>query len=195
MTLFAARLLSILAYPYLLVVSGSFLVLFKRTNDLWTSFIWTLTVIGFTAIVLIFELVGMRMGMFSNFDISKRTQRTPFYLFVLLILSAFIITAFAFHAPIWILEGSMGGFIGISIMVLVNRKVKASIHLASLSSLLLTAAFLYGSIFYFALLLIPLVAWSRVKMKRHTVSETIYGAILGFVITLSAYAVIQYLHL
>lgn len=194
MMLILAHILSALSFPYVLAAPGSFLVLFKQTNDLWISFLWA-TVIGlFTILILVFELVGMKMGKFSNFDISKRKQRTPFYLFVLLVLSAFIITVFVFRGPIELFQGGLATFIGISIILLVNKKKKASVHVASVSGLLLTVAYMYGNLFYLILLLIPVIAWARVKTKNHTVSETLWGALVGFIITLIAYIVVKYIH-
>lgn len=36
------------------------------------------------------------------------------------------------------------------------------------------------------LLIVPLVAWSRVRLRRHTIAQTIVGALLGFVIFFAA---------
>lgn len=191
MTLFLARLISFISHPYVLIVFGTYIVLIKETGNLHTAIVWTFAALIFNLIVLVFELIGIKKGLFSNFDISKRKQRTPFFLFVLLILAAFMITAYLFNAPIGIIQEVLGGFIGISIILLVNRKVKASIHLAVSSSLLLTIVLLYGNIYLWALLFIPAVAWSRVKLRRHTVRETVYGAGLGLGLTALGFVMIS----
>lgn len=193
MTFILARIVSFFSYPYLLIPPGSFLILLKETNNISSAAAGTFFVICFTLIIFLFELIGLRMGFFSNFDISKRNQRTTFYLFVLLMLGASVIAGLTLRVPAELSAAAVGLFVGVSLMFLVNRKIKASIHLATISGLLLTVTFLYGSYFYFALLLIPLIAWSRVKTKKHTVSETIAGVILGVIITAITYAMVQYI--
>jgi len=47
----------------------------------------------------------------------------------------------------------------------------------------------YKGYFFLLLILIPLLAWARIKTKEHTPTETIIGSILGVVITLIVYAV------
>lgn len=194
MTLFAARLTSFLSYPYIIIPLGAFFIFLKRSGSVPYSLLWTSIVVVFVMIILAFELIGLKLGMFSNFDISKRPQRTSFYTFVLLLLSAGIVAAFALQVSREIVLVGVAVFVGIALMLLVNKKVKASIHVASISALLLTVAFLYGSYFYAILLLIPLIAWSRVKTKKHKISETIAGGILGVFITVLSYAMVQYIH-
>ena len=51
---------------------------------------------------------------------------------------------------------------------------------------------LYGGIFWALLLIAPLVAWSRVKLKKHEPLETIVGGLVGIIIVLMLYVVVKY---
>ena len=54
---------------------------------------------------------------------------------------------------------------------IVNRKIKASVHLAVFSAFAAVLGILYGGIFWGLVLLIPVVAWSRIKLKRHKIHK------------------------
>lgn len=193
MTLLTARIISFLSYPYIIIPPGVFFIFLKQSGSTSYAFMWSIIAVVFVMVILAFELIGLKLGMFSNFDISRRKQRTSFYTFLLLLLSAGIVTAFALQVSREIISVGIAAFIGIALMFIVNRKVKASLHVASISALLLTVAFLYGSYFYAMLLFIPLIAWSRVKTKKHKISETVAGGILGIFITVLSYAMVQYI--
>jgi len=45
-----------------------------------------------------------------------------------------------------------------------------------------------------SLLLIPLVAWSRVFLKKHTMREAIAGGLLGSVVTIATFIIGVYLY-
>ncbi len=74
-------------------------------------------------------------------------------------------------------------------------KIKASIHVAGISAFILSMAILYGGFSYIAMILIPIIAWARVQVHRHTIPEVLIGGFLGIFLTLFSYLVIQYLHL
>jgi membrane-associated phospholipid phosphatase len=42
-----------------------------------------------------------------------------------------------------------------------------------------------------SLLIVPLIAWSRVRLRRHTLLQTVVGALLGFSVFLIALSLMQ----
>ncbi len=82
---------------------------------------------------------------------------------------------------------------GAIIFEMVNKKLKASIHVAAVSAFLCVLALLYGGLFLFLPLLIPVIAWSRIHMKRHTFSEAVVGGSVGVGITIIIYLVVEYI--
>lgn len=53
---------------------------------------------------------------------------------------------------------------------------KISIHMEGVTALALTGLLAVGTNLFFLIFLIPLVAWARVYLKAHTMSEVVYGA-------------------
>ncbi|MDO8658482.1 MAG: hypothetical protein Q7K55_07100, partial [Candidatus Levybacteria bacterium] len=80
---------------------------------------------------------------------------------------------------------SFGIILGILVFNLVNYYTKASIHTGVACAFVISIGFLYGFSFFLGFLwIIPLIAWSRIITKNHTVKETILGGFLGGIITL-----------
>ena len=70
---------------------------------------------------------------------------------------------------------------------IINNWIKASMHVATITSLIVALAIVYGGYFYLLLLVIPLMGYIRVRAKRHTVAETIAGGIFGSSLSLLMY--------
>ena len=98
---------------------------------------------------------------------------------------------FLFDAPAILFIVTFGIILGILCASIVNNWIKASMHVAAITALLTTAAIVYGGLYYLLLFLIPLVAYIRVKAKRHTTPETIAGAIFGGLLSLLMYLMVR----
>ena len=101
---------------------------------------------------------------------------------------------FWFGGPRILLIGLGALLFGIFLAEIINKKIKASIHLAVFVSFGIIAGILYGGIFWLFLILAPVVAWSRVKLKRHILPETIAGTVLGASLVIGSYFIIKYLY-
>jgi membrane-associated phospholipid phosphatase len=58
---------------------------------------------------------------------------------------------------------------------------KISLHAAAAAGAATMAWALLGTGLPF-LLTVPLIAWSRIRLRRHTLAQTVLGALLGFVV-------------
>ena len=105
----------------------------------------------------------------------------------------YFISVMVFHGPNILIVGIVGLIMTLLTMSLINTKVKASIHVATISAMIFAVGIFYGGIQLLWLLLIPLVAWSRVKIHRHTIREVAIGAIVGSALTLLMYFVFKYM--
>jgi len=63
---------------------------------------------------------------------------------------------------------------------------KISFHAGIISAAVTTAVILGGYSTWPVTLLVPLVGWSRVRLRRHTPRQVLYGSLLGMLITLFA---------
>ena len=86
-----------------------------------------------------------------------------------------------------------GIFLSIFVLSIINTYIKASIHVASIAALIFSFNILYNGFFLLLLFLIPLIAWSRLKVHRHTMQEVIAGLLVGIFIPLVVYLVFKVL--
>jgi membrane-associated phospholipid phosphatase len=68
---------------------------------------------------------------------------------------------------------------------------KVSGHLAVLSAFLTFAVLVEGWIFLGSFILLPLLAWARIKTKNHTLSQTILGSAIGILTTVIIYVIVK----
>jgi membrane-associated phospholipid phosphatase len=73
------------------------------------------------------------------------------------------------------------------IVLCITLRWKISMHCAAAGAAAAVMWALVGTPFPL-LIGVPLIAWSRVRLRRHTVAQTIAGALLGFVVFMAAFA-------
>jgi membrane-associated phospholipid phosphatase len=98
-----------------------------------------------------------------------------------------------FGGPKVLLYSLLGLLMGVVFASIINTKIKASIHLAVYSAFGLVVGFFYGGFFWGVILLAPVVAWSRIILKRHRPLETFVGTLLGAFIVIALYLVVKYI--
>ena len=133
---------------------------------------------------------------FSDFDISHKEQRVKFYMIIFVIGATYLFAALYFKGiffPLSII--SLGIVLGLIIFAFVSHYVKASIHVAVSSAFVATIALLYrnGSITEVGWI-VPLVAWARITLKRHTFSEVFVGGVLGVAIAAITFILGKYIY-
>lgn len=164
-----------------------FFLVYKTTSNINSSIIWTVYTFIFLLLVLLFMVYGVRKGIFTDLDASRRDQRFLLYLFSVCLGIVYIAGLYVFFAPIILKVMAVGMLIGLITASIVNTKIKASIHTATLSGLVMGLVLGYGKYFIILFLLIPILGQSRISLKRHTLPEIIAGWILGSLISLGIY--------
>lgn len=129
----------------------------------------------------IYVVALMKMGVFQNFHVSDRRQRK--YLFPVLI-ACFAITVFL----LWrdpaigrlVVATLAFGLPNIVVIALISLRFKVSLHCAGIGGMLPTVAYPFGLV---GLLVggasLILTAWSRVRLREHSLAEVVAGSILG----------------
>lgn len=178
---FLGPLFILLPVPYILVerVSQNYLYALK----------WTVFSYAFILAVALFIIIGVLLGVFSNFDVSKRGQRPLLFSFSAFAMFCYLLSLLILDGPKILFLALFGIVLGLIIFAVVNKWIKASIHVATATSVILLIGIVYKGYFFFLLFLIPLLAWARVMIKEHTPLETIIGSVLGAVLTLIVYTV------
>lgn len=186
MKLLVAQLLSYIFNPFIFFVLMPYIIIYRETGSNLYALKWGIFSFFFILIGFFVLAYGRRKGIFSDFDLSKREERAKFYTLLWPLLVTYLLSSVFFKGvffPLSII--AFGIILGLIIFELVNTRVKASIHMGVLTAFIVTISFLYTTKFLiFGAICIPILGWSRIFLKRHTLQEVIIGTILGAIITL-----------
>jgi hypothetical protein len=186
-----AYFISFILNPLFVLVFLPFFIVYRATYSFVSAISWTAYSFLFLLVVGLFMLYGVKIKLFSDLDISRREERPLFFLFLILMGIIYISGLFMLDAPVILKAMAIGMMVGVFVVSIVNMKIKASLHLAILSALILGVFLGYGGYTILFFLLIPLIAWARVKIRRHTPLETVVGWIVGSVVSWGIYSYIR----
>jgi membrane-associated phospholipid phosphatase len=124
-----------------------------------------------------------KKGSVDSMDINLREQRmNPLILGITSYFIGFLILS-ALHSPN-LVQGLMFCYASNTLLVLfITHRWKVSVHATSISGPLVALTFQFGMVVLPFYILIPIVATSRVILKRHTVGQVIVGSLIGLVLT------------
>lgn len=170
-----ARLLSHIGSPPVLIMGMMALATSAAGDNMWPDTAVYLTFILILPIAYIVYLV--LQGKATNFDVSVRRQRV-IPMFVSLGGSAAGLLYFGLvSAPNLLIILAAANLLITFVIAITTIFWKISVHSAtSAAGAVLVWALLGTPIFFLAL---PLIIWSRVRLRRHTLPQTIAGALLG----------------
>ncbi len=117
----------------------------------------------------------------TDFDIYIRSQRIKPYLVIITCSAISLTIMWMIAAPKLVIALSTAGLTQATIMFLVNLRWKISGHAAGMASFTTLLWYLLGPVAIPLFLGIPLMAWSRVRLRRHTLLQTVAGSALGAV--------------
>lgn len=184
---FIAKLISYLSNPLIIALPAPYIIVYKISQDTVYAWKWEIFSIGFFIAVGLFVAYGVWRGFFSDIDISKREERKPLFIFVSITTILYLCSIVLLKGPEILLLSVVGCILGIVVIALINTHIKASIHVATISAFISSLAILYGGSYLLGTLLIPIIAWSRVKTKRHTIAEATTGGIFGVAMIMVIY--------
>lgn len=129
--------------------------------------------------VTIRTFMGVRRGKYTNIDVSDQVQRQRWFTTITVLL--LVVTA-----VIWLTNQAYTLRLAVTLAcgllvcaLYINKRVKSSMHMtfhAFISLLILYFNVVAGIIF---LLLMPVLGWSRLYLKRHFLNEVLIGAGMG----------------
>lgn len=185
------KIINVVLHPVVITIPGIFLIVYKSTGDSNLALWWTFISLIFSGIIALFVLYGVKKGFFNNLDVSNRKQRIILYPAIIATILLFISFVYITQGPKILIETSVLIIAALVILDIVNTKIKVSGHVGVVSAFVTGLIYAYGVPAIFSLVLIPLISWARIVEKRHTLKETIVGAISGVVLSLVAIIVVQ----
>lgn len=187
MKLSLAKIISAFFNPVVLISVAPFYMIYVTTKNIGLSLHWTLYTMCFVMAILAFIIIGVKKKIFSDLDISTREQRKLIYLVGLTLCVIYFFSIIVLTAPTILYIITLVSIVLAVVLGIINRYIKASLHLTIATALFSEMALNSGKYYYVLLLLIPLIGWARLKTKRHTLSEVKVGATLGVFVAISIY--------
>ncbi|HVG23963.1 MAG TPA: hypothetical protein VND45_07400 [Thermoanaerobaculia bacterium] len=163
-----ARLISVVAHPLIL---SPLTVAAASRNWRWTLVVAAATIVPLSAVIL----WKMHRGVWSDFDVTRRDQRSGLYTVALPLFAA---------AALFLPEpGLRGAMISLLVVLLIaffaSRWLQTSLHMlfAAFNAVILWRVYPWSP-----LVMLPLgaaLAWARLRLRHHTPPELAAGTILG----------------
>ncbi len=175
-----AKIISAVFQPTICILLGIILLYLKFIpKTVEDTAKWLITTIGPLAICVTVLKILIRFKVISNWDITKREQRPAFFLFLLSVVSLVLILArlLGFRQVINIM---LYPAITFTFATVITFSWKISQHTLFATTAVLIALYLFPTFWLLPILLLPIaVAWSRIKLGRHTTSQAIGGIVLA----------------
>ena len=181
-TRFARQISNILA-PATISVPGVLLVAFYNARSLASALFYACVTLFFLSFPMLYIIIGVRRGKFSDLEVSRRKERVGPVLFSIASALVGLVTLALIKAPKNLQTLLIITAVSAVVLLLITLRWKISFHASSLAGTVTFLTILYGAIVLPAFLLVVLVSWSRVVLRRHTVTQVVAGALLSITLT------------
>ena len=175
-----ARIFSTIFNPFLTALALFVIVAHEKAKDTPTFWFFLFTSTFFTSIgPMLYVLWLYSRDKISDLDMSVRGERERVFGVFVIFYAIGTLALWELHAPA-LLTASMAGYTGAALVTqYITRYWKISTHALGISAPLVVLIYLYGIEPLPFLVLIPIVGWSRVYLRAHTVPQVLAGIALG----------------
>jgi membrane-associated phospholipid phosphatase len=175
-----AKLTTNVLNPFLTSFIVIVLLAFKGTDSAaeaikWASIATALSVLPVLAVVVYLVRRKKLDGVFEN----PRWQRTGIYLLASALGAIGYGLLWYLKAPEELVATFASGLASISIFTVINLFWKISLHTAFLAGAITILILTFGRVGFWAVLLLPLVAWARMELKQHSIMQVAAGALIA----------------
>ena len=183
-----ARTMSDLTSPPMLAVPG--LILAVSSSDMPGTYRYAMLYLMLGVLApLGYVLWLLKAGKVSDFHLPIREDRVRPFIVSLFCGALAVSLIITFEAPSSFVAPVIALLLQTLLLFVITLAWQISIHTATMAGLVTFAVLALGPSAMAFLPLVPLVAWARVYLGRHTVSQTIAGACLGCLCFLALFAV------
>ncbi len=128
---------------------------------------------------LLYIVAQVRRGNITDVDVHLREQRSKPFIIMMLGLTLTWIAMRVGQAPLIMLILVSASLLQMLPIFLITYRWKISVHAATAAAVSVMWMHILGRGAFPLLLVTPAVAWSRIKLRRHTPAQTLAGILLG----------------
>jgi len=178
-----ANLTSNILNPFLVSLVLILVLSFKSTSSTLDAVKWLLVSIAISILPVLSVIIYLvRKQRLESLFIITRRQRTKIYLVAGACAGIGCIIFPYLGAPLTLRAAFVAGLSAVVVFMCVNLLWKISLHTAFVTASVTVLIILYGSITAVTVVLVPLIAWSRIELKHHSPAQVAAGALLAALI-------------
>ncbi len=178
-----ANLTSAVLNPFIVSLAVVIFLSFQSTSSFSDGLKWSLLLIGFTVLpIFLVILYLVHKDRVDGIFIKVRQQRNQIYLVACLCTIVCCVTLFSLNAPLVLFATMVATLAAMLVFMLINFTWKISLHTAFAAGSVTVLIITYGATGAFAAVLVPPIAWSRIELKYHSLTQTVAGALISALI-------------
>ncbi len=180
-----AKLISIVFEPFTISFVALLLVICQLEISFEAKVFWFFTAVVLGGLppllVLVYE---KKIGKIHDWFMTNRLERRDVQLAWFFGSGLFSLIAIWLSAPRLLIALSVTLVVLSLVITLATLYWKISVHMVGVSLFVMLLLLVFSASFLWAATLIPLVAWARVRLKAHTLSQVTVGSLVTIFITL-----------
>jgi len=175
----AARVVSVILHPFVMVgvMVGTAAASRQTRSEAFRSI--ALVVLMTIVPIAVLMIRQVRRGVWENADASNRRERPMLYL----VQGAGLIALLAYLTlsgpQSFMVRGVVATLGMVAVCAVATRWIKVSLHMAFAALAATTLAVMGSIVGYVLLLVLPVLAWARLALSRHTPLELALGTLAG----------------
>ena len=176
---------SVILNPFLVGLAVLVFLSFQSTSSIGDGLKWSLLLVGFTVLPIFLVLIYLvHKDKVDDIFLRVRKQRNQIYLLTSLCTIACCAILFSLNAPQVLFATMVSLLSSMLVFMLINFIWKISLHTAFAAGSVTVLAIMYGATGALAAVLVPPIAWSRIELKYHSLTQTVAGALISsFIVT------------
>lgn len=181
-----ARVISFSFDPIIISTISLILIIYQAERDLVRVASWFVLIFMIGILPpLLFLAYQKKTGRVTDWFLYNRKERGPIYVASLISLSISLLVIWKLDGPYTILIFSLASLLNALVLAVATYyNHKPSVHASATTFFVLTLYLLYSYKLWPLFLLIPLVAWSRARLKKHTWPQLLAGTSITLIVVL-----------
>lgn len=137
-------------------------------------------------------LFAPRLGWIKGWEMKDKKERKPF-MYLMVALGLVSLAVIYFFGNQFVFRLSLVWLVLLVTLLLITRVWKISLHMALIVASTIVVNFLFDWKLPVLYLMIPVLFWARLKLKRHSVKQLLAGTVVTAFILIGGFALLGYI--